>query len=246
MNTTLLLTLGGRGGTGKTLCLVAIADYLRCKGSKLVAIDCDTENAGKLSSFSHWFNRRAHALNLRNLSDCDKLLKSSATSGVPFVLADLPANSSADISDWWKDVATPDVLNELGLTIIGVGSVTASHGAAESVVEWISSLGESISYLVVLNRISFERVPRPKEEAFSDWFLVKTDGLELQTIEIGHLHSPTMDALASPSVEVTSCAAYISRPMPTPASIACSPASRLRCRLSCSFSNMGDPLPENL
>jgi hypothetical protein len=92
-------------------------------------------------------------------------------------------------------VATPDVLNELGLTIIGVGTVTASHGAAESVVEWMSSLGESISYLVILNRISFERVPRPKEEAFPDWFLVNTHGLYLQILEIGHLHSPTMDAL---------------------------------------------------
>src|SRR5258707_1656386 len=107
MKTQLILTMGGRGGVGKTVALVAIADYLQAKGQKFFCTDCDTENGGKLTSFGHWFHGKAETLNLRNTSDCDKLLEGSGNSGVPFVLADLPANSSGDVARWWKEVVTP-------------------------------------------------------------------------------------------------------------------------------------------
>jgi hypothetical protein len=82
MKTQLILTMGGRGGVGKTVALVAIADYLQAKGQKFFCTDCDTENGGKLTSFGHWFHGKAETLNLRNTSDCDKLLEGSGNSGV--------------------------------------------------------------------------------------------------------------------------------------------------------------------
>ena len=71
IKTQLILTMGGRGGVGKTVALVAIADYLQTKGYKFFCTDCDTENAGKFSSFAHWFKDTAVRLNLRNVADCD-------------------------------------------------------------------------------------------------------------------------------------------------------------------------------
>lgn len=197
IKTQLILTMGGRGGVGKTVALVAIADYLQTKGYKFFCTDCDTENAGKISSFAHWFKDTAVSLNLRNVADCDKLLEGSANSKAPFVLADLPANASGDVASWWKTIATPETLKELGLGVIAVGVVTPQRGSAESVCEWMDTLGPNVRYLIALNRIGFERVPAPQQEAFAHWFALDTKNLPLQTFEIPHLHDPAMEAMAS-------------------------------------------------
>ena len=135
MKTNLIITCGGRGGVGKTLALLAIADYLHAKGHAFVPADCDTENRGKVSSFAYWFSGKALLFNLRNTEDCDRLLTGSADSGAPFVLADLPANASGDIAGWWKEVVTPDNLQELNLEISAIGVVTPQVGSTESVWE---------------------------------------------------------------------------------------------------------------
>ena len=196
MKTRLILTCGGRGGVGKTLALVAVADYLHSKGYKLVPTDCDTENRGKVSSFAYWFDGKTLLLNLRNTEDCDKLLSGSATSGAPFVLADLPANASGDIAGWWKEVVTPDNLKELDLEVTAIGVVTPQAGSAESVWEWIETLGGSIGYLVALNRLIFERVPSATEDVFDDWFRLQPGkDISVETFELCYLHGPALEAL---------------------------------------------------
>ena len=195
MKTQLIMTMGGRGGVGKSVALMAIADYLHCRGQKFLTTDCDTENAGKISSFAHWFDGKTVSLNLRNTADCDRLLSDSATSGSPFVLADLPSNASGDIAAWWKEVATPETLHELNLGVTAVGVATPQVGSAESVCEWMDTLGANIHYLVALNRLLKERVESPVQEAFEDWFSVDTKGVPLQTIEIPHLYDEAMEAL---------------------------------------------------
>jgi CobQ/CobB/MinD/ParA family nucleotide binding protein len=197
---TLILTCGGRGGTGKTTSMVAFADMLQAKGQKFAVIDCDTENANKISSFSHWFGGKANALDLRDVADCDRLLQQTSTAGVPFVLADLPANSSADLSDWLVEVATPKTLRALNINMIAIGAVSASPGSPASIAHWMSVLGDRASYVITLNRTQFERRVRPRETTFAEWFSwlqQNGDKVPLATIEIPHLHEHTKLALLS-------------------------------------------------
>lgn len=195
IKTQLVISMGGRGGVGKTVTLVAIADYLQSKGHRFICTDCDTENSGKVTSFAHWFKETVVCLNLRDISDCDKLLEGAANSGIPYVLADLPANASGDVAAWWKSTAGPETLSELGIGVIAVGVVTPARGSAESVCEWIDTLGPHVRYLVALNRLGFERVPSPREVAFHHWFSLDTSHLPVQTFEIPHLHDPAMQEM---------------------------------------------------
>jgi CobQ/CobB/MinD/ParA nucleotide binding domain len=190
--TQLVMVQGGLGGVGKTVTMVAIADYLQTKGLKFACADCDMENQGKLRSFGHWFNGKTAQLDLRDTGDCDKLLEGSANAGSPFVLADLPSNSSGDIVKYWKDIVTREVLNELNLSILSVGVVTTARGSAESVCQWIDALGSNVQYLIALNRLSFEFTPAPKEKAFSHWF---TLGAKYPHIDIPHLRSQEMESM---------------------------------------------------
>lgn len=169
-STTLLIPGTGLGGAGKTMSLAVTANYLRDRGHKMALIDCDRENEGGLRSFSHWFGGKTNALDLRDRDDCDQLLRQAAASEFPYVLCDFPANSRGDISDWLDDVATPDLLSDLGLRVIALGAITPNPGAAAAVVKWMHMLGDRATYLITLCRTQFDRKVKPAEVAFSEWF----------------------------------------------------------------------------
>jgi hypothetical protein len=196
--TTLILTAGGRGGSAKTTSLALIADCLVTKGRSFSVVDCDLENAGTPSAFGNWFGGKANQLDLRDPEACDTLLRQSSQSGTEFVLCDLPANSSGDLIDWLETVATPELIQALGLRLITVCAVSPAAGAAESAAHWMATLGERSTYLVTLSRIGFERKPKATEVTFEAWFQwIKDNPPEtpFQTVEIPHLHLPTMTAL---------------------------------------------------
>jgi len=131
-----------KGGVGKTLGQVAITDYLHSKNYTVIPVDCDTGNASQTTCFNHWLGGKAVTLNLRHPKDRARLLSDSARSGAQFCIADLPGNSSGDLSLWIQDVATLDLIEELRLGMIAVGVVTPEAGSAGSVVKWISALGD--------------------------------------------------------------------------------------------------------
>lgn len=188
-STTLLIPGTGLGGAGKTMSLAVTANYLRDRGHKMALIDCDRENEGGLRSFSHWFGGKTNLLDLRDRDDCDRLLRQASSSGCPYVLCDFPANSRGDISDWLDDVATPDLLCDLGLKVIAIGAITPAPGSSAAVVSWMQMLGHRATYLITLSRTQFERKVKPVEVAFSEWFdWINASGQkDIPIVEIPHL-----------------------------------------------------------
>jgi hypothetical protein len=196
--TTLVIPCTDDGGVGKTTDLVLIADYLKSKDQKLALFDCDTANAGKPSSFAHWFGGKANQLDLRDEADLDTLLSQSASSGVGWALADLPANSSGDIANWLKTVATPRAIECLGLRIIAVGALNPTLGSCESVVQSMEMLGPRATYLIALNRTQYDRKIKSAETVFPVWFRwLKSyeNKSAIQTIDVPHLQVRTMETL---------------------------------------------------
>jgi MinD-like ATPase involved in chromosome partitioning or flagellar assembly len=165
----LAITAGGAGGNGKSTLAALFADYLETKKIKRAYIDCDNENSGTAKSFSHWLEGEVDSIDLRIPEDRDRLLISSAESGADVVLADLPANSTGDLSQF-LEIATADTIRELKLKIVAICLVVPGYGGAESAVNWIKTLGDRADYLIVLNRIGYEPSPRSSAELFSNWF----------------------------------------------------------------------------
>lgn len=196
--TTLIIPCTDDGGVGKTTNLVLISDYLKSKDQKLALFDCDTSNFGKPSCFSHWFGGKTNKLDLRDEGDLDSLLSQSAGSGAAWAIADLPANSSGDIVNWLKTVATPKAIERLGLRIIAVGAINPTLGSCESVVQSMQMLGSRASYLITLNRTQYDRKIKTPEIVFPVWFRwLETLGNKaaFHTIDVPHLHVRTMETL---------------------------------------------------
>jgi hypothetical protein len=170
MRPTLIAPTGGKGGVGKTLACVQLTDYLKNKGYQVAAIDCDAENVNVGGSFTHWLGGNATAMNLRSAKDRDRLLEDSASCGAQFVVADLPGNSSGDLTEWLRRVATIKALEMLQLNVIALGCVTHEAESAASVAKWVTALGDRAHYLIVLNRKGLEVVTEPLEETFREWY----------------------------------------------------------------------------
>jgi len=199
----LAMTAGGAGGNGKTTASALIGDYLISRKLKVTFIDCDKENEGQAKALSHWLQGKGNILDLKDPDDRDKLITGSVGTGAHVVLADLPANSTGDLSRWLTEVATVELIREAGLTVVAICMVIPGYGGAQSAVKWIRNLGDRASYLVCLNRIGFEIKPKPTEQLFNDWFACAVPELipsvvpsdRVRVIEIPNLEYPAMNAL---------------------------------------------------
>ena len=168
---TLLFTSGGKGGPGKTVNLLGIADWLAVRGRAFIALDCDHENKNKKSSFANAFPEgMVGRPDLRTEEACDKLLEVAAASEPGLTLADLPANSGADFLAWWRKVCTPENLAALNLRVIMVGVITPETSTFDSVLDWAEVLQGSVSYVLGLNRRHVSRAEQPIEEVLPDYF----------------------------------------------------------------------------
>jgi hypothetical protein len=190
----LFVLLGGKGGVGKTVVALLLADYFDRHKVPYFTADCDAENQGKPgASFAHWMGDKAVRLNLRDVDDCDAMLKGASQSPAPIVIADVPGNAGPDVHDWWRDAVSPATLKKLKLRVTGVGVTVPEPGASDSVADWIAAMGNSIDYLVALNRRNPEKVRRPLEKAFADWKLVQLPkGAQVRTFEVPNLYPSAM------------------------------------------------------
>ena len=198
MKNKIFITLGGKGGVGKTIFAVLLADYLAKHEIPFLAFDCDTENVGKAAAFSSAYPA-AEKVNLRSVADCDQLITRAAKSEI--TIADLPANASGDFLEWWDAVSQPQTLNELNLEVIGIGSITPEPGTFASVAQWASRLQDSMRYVVSLNHRTQQRVALPREKMFPEFFSSQTgkqfrEAFSPLEIEILGLYDGSMSQLA--------------------------------------------------
>ena len=166
---TLIIPSSEKGGIGKTLTCVALANYLRDMGHKVACFDFDTGNQGDTGCLAHWCSGNANVLSLRNWEHRDRLLTDAVDSGADYIVADLPANSIADLGTWFDNVATAELISEIGLRLIAVPVITPESSTAKSAVKWISQLRDRATYLVALNRIDYEPEPTRSENLFKHW-----------------------------------------------------------------------------
>ena len=161
----LVFATGGKGGVGKTTALLSLLDALSAAGLTAAVVDADRENAKAGGLADHV---AATTVDLRDKVSCDKLLTLAA--GNSLTVCDLPANAGGDFLEWFSLASDPAVLSELDLSLYAVGVVNPTAASVASVLKWAESLQDAASYVIALNRRSEERVSKPLEDVFSDYF----------------------------------------------------------------------------
>ena len=145
-----ILSMGGKGGVGKTSFMTALAEWFDSNQIPVKLLDLDVENKAR-GSLMHFFAGRAPKVNIHTPAGLDAFIDQLAD-GPPVILADMGAGSGQVTHDWF-DSMYPD-LADAGIVFTAVGVVTSDPASVESVLAWAARLQRRVSYLIVENHIS--------------------------------------------------------------------------------------------
>ena len=145
-----VLSMGGKGGVGKTGVMVALAEWFETNQIPVQLLDLDTENKAR-GSFTHFFGGRVPKVNIHTAAGLDAFIDHLAD-GAKVILADMGAGSGQVTYDWF-DRMYPDVVGA-GVVFTTIGVVTSDPASVESVLAWAARLQTRVAYLIVENSIT--------------------------------------------------------------------------------------------
>jgi MinD-like ATPase involved in chromosome partitioning or flagellar assembly len=145
-----ILSMGGKGGVGKTSIMVGLAEWFDLNQIPVKLLDLDTENKAR-GSLTHFFGGRVPKVNIHSPAGLDAFIDHLAD-GAPVVLADMGAGSGQVTHDWFENMY-PDI-TDAGMAFTAIGVVTSDPASVESVLAWAARLQSRVSYLVVENSIT--------------------------------------------------------------------------------------------
>jgi MinD-like ATPase involved in chromosome partitioning or flagellar assembly len=167
-----ILSMGGKGGVGKTSVMTGLAEWFDANEIPATLLDLDTENKAR-GSLGHFFGERAPKVNIHTPAGLDAFVDHLAD-GEPVILADMGSGSGRITHDWF-DKMYLDVA-EAGIAFTGIGIVTDDPASVESVLSWAARLQNRVAYLIVENSLS-------EQSEFTYW---RTSQQALQFQEIFH------------------------------------------------------------
>ncbi len=147
-----ILSMGGKGGVGKTSIMVGLAEWFAVNQIPVKLLDLDTENKAR-GSLAHFFGGLVPKVNIHSPAGLDGFIDHLAE-GAPVVLADM-GSGSGQVTYEWFDTMYPDIA-DAGIAFTTIGVVTSDPASVESVLSWAARLQDKVSYLVVKNCIEFE------------------------------------------------------------------------------------------
>ena len=145
-----ILSMGGKGGVGKTSVMTGLAEWFQENGIPVKLLDLDTENKAR-GSLTHFFGGQVPKVNIHTPAGLDAFVD-ELTDGPPVILADMGAGAGQVTYDWFDKMYSN--VTEAGIAFTAVGVVTADPASVESVLAWASRLGDRTAYLIVENSIT--------------------------------------------------------------------------------------------
>ena len=145
-----ILSMGGKGGVGKTSVMTGIAEWFHENQIPVKLLDLDTESKAR-GSLAHFFHATVPKVNINTPAGLDAFVD-ELTDGPPVILADMGAGAGQVTYDWF-DKMYPDV-SEAGIVFTAIGVVTSDPASVESVLAWASRLQRRTEYLIVENSVA--------------------------------------------------------------------------------------------
>ena len=145
-----ILSMGGKGGVGKTTVITGLAEWFNLNEIPVKLLDLDTENKAR-GSLTHFFQGRVPKVNIHTPAGLDAFIDELGDT-TPVILADMGAGAGRVTYDWF-DKMYPDV-TEAGVVFTTIGIVTSDPASVESVLTWASRLQRRSAYLIVENSLT--------------------------------------------------------------------------------------------
>src|SRR5205823_6121587 len=112
-----ILSMGGKGGVGKTSVIAALAEWFETNKIPMKLLDLDTENKSR-GSLTHFFGGRVPKLNIHTPAGLDAFID-HLQEDPPVLLADMGAGSGRATHEWF-DAMYPDIA-DAGIVFTAIG-----------------------------------------------------------------------------------------------------------------------------
>src|SRR6202451_965006 len=145
-----ILSMGGKGGVGKTSVITGLAEWFVENEIPVTLLDLDTENKAR-GSLAHFFGEQSPKVNIHTPAGLDAFVDRLAD-GAPVILADMGAGAGQVTYDWFERMY-PDVA-EAGVAFTAIGVVTSDPASVESVLNWAAALQDRVSYVIAMNNLT--------------------------------------------------------------------------------------------
>jgi MinD-like ATPase involved in chromosome partitioning or flagellar assembly len=149
-NKRVILSMGGKGGVGKTSLMVGLAEWFDRNQIPVKLLDLDTENKAR-GSLTHFFGGQVPKVNIHSPAGLDAFID-YLSDVTPVVLADMGAGSGQVTHEWFETMY-PDIA-DAGIAFTAIGVVTSDPASVESVLSWAARLQDKARYLIVENCIT--------------------------------------------------------------------------------------------
>lgn len=145
-----ILTMGGKGGVGKTGFMAALAEWFEDNHIPVTLLDLDTENKVR-GSLQHYFGTATRKVNIHTPAGLDAFVDCLGD-GPAITLADMGAGSGQVAHDWF-DAMHEDVA-AVGVRFTAIWVITPDPASVESVLGWAARLQHRVDYVIVENCVS--------------------------------------------------------------------------------------------
>src|SRR5438105_15843841 len=115
-----ILSMGGKGGVGKTGVMVAMAEWFNANEIPVKLLDLDTENKAR-GSLTHFFGGNVPKVNIHTPAGLDAFVD-HLSDGPAVILADMGAGSGQITFDWFEKMYPGEADAAIAFTAIGVVS----------------------------------------------------------------------------------------------------------------------------
>ena len=154
-----IVTMGGKGGVGKTTFMTALAEWFRANNIPVGLLDLDTENRTK-GGLKFFWGDAARKVNVRERDGLDVFFDTLDREEA-VVLADMGAGQGDAAKQWFGEIYLQAAKRGAGFLMVGL--VTDEPASASSVLQWANDLQGKVNYLVVLNQMG------EQESTFTHW-----------------------------------------------------------------------------
>ncbi|MDB4265118.1 hypothetical protein N9891_00055 [bacterium] len=195
----------GKGGLGKTACLLYAIPFFNRHKIKYHLLDYDWENTDK--SGLQNFDSRATKLNIHSPRAMDEFLD-AVDQGIDVLLVDLPAGSGEPVFKWFDELY--DEASALGLVFTLMAVTTNEAGSVQSTLKWASHLQDRVRYVVVQNELTeadsqFEYLnDEPQFQEFKKLFSAGVITMKKRPLDLEsemRNHTATLDQVANGKVK---------------------------------------------
>lgn len=157
ITTRINLTLGTKGGVGKTTIMLHLADWIKTLDIPLFLMDLDDNN----KSLKRYFPEALLA-SVNDEDQVDQLVIRAAESNHPVILADLKAGVESEMLTWFEGLPF-DELQSRGIRITGWGCVTTDPDSISTLLNWGNHIGNRIDYILVQNQKDGADIPEMED-----------------------------------------------------------------------------------